>query len=78
METRTLHAHFDGNQIQLDEPFELAPNTELLITVLPTASDEENEDWAMLSLEGLARAYGDDEPEYPLDSIRKRIQNMTY
>src|SRR5205085_2096446 len=32
METRTLRAHFDGNQILLDEPIELEPNTELLVT----------------------------------------------
>ena len=71
MEARTFRAHFDGNQIQLDEPFELEPNTELLITVLPKASDEEREDWARLSLESLARAYGDDEPEYSLDLIKE-------
>ena len=71
METRTLRAHFDGNQILLDEPFELEPNTELLITILPKASDEEREDWTRLSLESLARAYGDEEPEYPLDLIKE-------
>ena len=71
METRTLRAHFDGNQILIDEPFELEPNTELLITVLPKASDEEREDWARLSLENLARAYSDDEPEYSLDLIKE-------
>lgn len=71
METKTLRAHFDGNQILLDEPFELEPNVELIITVLPKASDEEREDWAQLSLESLARAYGDDEPEYSLDLIKE-------
>ena len=35
METKTLRAHFDGSQILLDEPFELEPNVELIITVLP-------------------------------------------
>ena len=67
METRTLRAHFDGNQILLDEPFELEPNTELLVTVLPKASEEDGEGWGRLSLEILARAYSDDEPEYSLD-----------
>lgn len=71
METKTLRAHFDGNQILLDEPFELEPNVELIITVLPKASDEEREDWAQLSLESLARAYGDDEPEYSLELIKE-------
>ncbi|HJP95842.1 MAG TPA: hypothetical protein VJ843_00565 [Candidatus Saccharimonadales bacterium] len=71
METRTLRAHFDGNQILLDEPFELEPNTELLVTILPKASEEDGEGWARLSLESLARAYSDDEPEYSLDLIRE-------
>jgi len=71
METKTLRAHFDGSQIMLDEPFELEPNVELIITVLPKSSDEEREDWVRLSLEGLARAYDDDEPEYSLDLIKE-------
>ena len=71
METRTLRAHFDGNHILLDQPFELEPNMELLITILPKPSDEEHGDWARLSLESLARAYGDDEPEYSLDLIKE-------
>jgi hypothetical protein len=71
MATRTLRAHFDGNHILLDEPFELEPNTELLITIVPKPFDEERGDWARLSLESLAGAYGDDEPEYSLDLIKE-------
>ncbi len=71
METKILRAHFDGSQILLDEPFELEPNVELIITVLPKPSDEEREDWTRLSLESLARAYSDDEPEYSLDLIKE-------
>lgn len=71
METKTLRAHFDGEQIRLDEPFELKPDVKLIITVLPEASDEEREDWTRHSLENLARAYGDDEPEYSLDLIKE-------
>jgi hypothetical protein len=70
MESKTLRAHYDGNQILLDEPFELEPNAELIVTVLPT-SGEEREDWTRLSLENLARAYSDDEPEYSLDLIKE-------
>ncbi len=71
METKTLRAHFDGNQILLDEPFELEPNVELIITVLPKPFDVERDDLARLSLESLARAYGDDEPEYSPDLIKE-------
>ncbi len=71
METVTLRAHFDGKQIVLDEPIELEPNTELIVTVLPSAADEEREAWARLALESLARAYSDDEPEYSRDQIKE-------
>jgi hypothetical protein len=71
METKTIRAHFDGGQLLLDEPFELESNVELIITVLPKSSAEEREDWTRLSLEGLARAYSNDEPESSLDLIKK-------
>lgn len=71
MEAITLRAHFDGEQILLDEPFELEPDVELIITVLPKSSDEEREGWARLALESLERGYGDDEPEYSLDLIKE-------
>ena len=71
METVNLRAHFDGKQILLDEPFELEPNTELIVTVLPKSAAQEREDWTRLALENLERAYGDDEPEYSLDLIKE-------
>lgn len=62
----SLKAHFDGQLIQLDEPFVLPPNAQLLVTVLSPAEDVEAEGaaWSELSLSGLAQAYGSDEPEY--------------
>ena len=71
METVNLRAHFDGKQILLDEPFELETDTELIVTILPKSLDDEREDWARLALESLARAYGDNEPEYSLDLIKE-------
>ncbi len=71
METVTLRAHFDGKQILLDDPFELEPNTELVVTIINKSLNEEREDWARLSLESLARAYSDDEPDYSLDLIKE-------
>jgi hypothetical protein len=71
MEAVTLRAHFDGKQILLDEPCELEPNTELIVTVAPLASDKEREAWTRLALESLARAYGDDETEYSRDQIKE-------
>jgi hypothetical protein len=75
MEPVTLRARFDGKQIVLDEPFELDPNTELIVTVVPRGSDEEREAWTRLALESLARAYGADEPEYSRDQIKEAKAN---
>ena len=67
----TLPAHFDGRQILLDELYQLEPNTRLAVTILPEAAeDEEREDWLRLSMQGLAAAYGDDEPEYTIDMVK--------
>ena len=49
MSAVTLKAHFDGTSIQLDEPYELPPNAELLVTVLAPATDAEASDWLALS-----------------------------
>ena len=62
----TLKAHFDGEQIRLDEPFELPKNCSLMVTVLPG----EIGDWVETAKAGLARAYGKDEPEYSVDDVK--------
>lgn len=73
MKTVTLTAHFDGERIQLDEPYALPPKTRLLVTILPEeADDEEREGWTELSLQGLASAYGPDEPDYSLDLLKEK------
>jgi hypothetical protein len=54
-----LSGHFDGNQIQLDEPHELQPGTPLMIVVGPPGADE---GWYSLSAQALKAAYGGDEP----------------
>jgi len=68
----TIRAHFDGEKIIIDEPYELEPNSELIITVLPkTRLDQEREEWFRLARQSLGASYGDDEPEYPLDAIKE-------
>jgi len=59
MPTISLQAHFDGERIVLDEPFELAANTALIVTVLSNASEmefESEETWlrAVTSSEAFA------------------------
>lgn len=75
MEAIILRAHFDGDQILLDDPFELRPNTRLLITIIPEP-DAEQYAWLKLSSQGLYAAYAEDEPEYPLTAIKE--PNPTY
>ena len=65
-----IFAHFNGDTIVLDEPFELKTNMRLIVTVLNEENDE-REDWRILAKQSLARAYSDDEPEYSLDSIKE-------
>jgi hypothetical protein len=72
MDVITLPAHFDGEQIRLDEPYELEPNTQLLITIVPKRqTDEEQEAWLHLSKMSLENAYGEDEDDYPLELIKE-------
>lgn len=70
MQIVTLQAHFDGKQIVLDEPYELAPNTRVVVSVIQL-DDEERKEWTRFSLANLERAYGDDEPEYSVDLIKE-------
>jgi hypothetical protein len=72
MPTTALLAHYDGHQICLDEPFDLTPNTKLLVTVLPEkAADKIREEWLRLSAQRLEAAYGENEPEYTAELIRE-------
>jgi hypothetical protein len=67
-----LPAHFDGERICLDEPFELEPDTKLIVTVLPKQeTDNEHEGWLLLSGQRLEAAYGENEPEYPSSLLKE-------
>ena len=74
MKATTLTATFDGERIRLEDGYPLHKNARLLVTVLP-GDDElamERADWLRLSAQGLARAYGPDEPDYPDSCIKER------
>ena len=70
MPTVSLRAHYDGERIRLDEPFDLPADVPLLVTVLVPEMDHDREDWFAAGRQGLARAYGSDEPEYTLADIK--------
>jgi hypothetical protein len=67
----TLKAHFNGKQIILDEPFDLPPNSPLMVTVLNRAESGEVTEWQRLAADGLARAYGEDEPDYSAADVKQ-------
>ncbi|HEX6865128.1 MAG TPA: hypothetical protein VF414_20025 [Thermoanaerobaculia bacterium] len=69
---RSLKAHYDGKSIRLDEPFDLPEGARLIVTVLETEGapiEDERAGWSDLSARGLARAYGDSEPEYSIADV---------
>lgn len=70
MSSILLPTHFDGEQIRLDEPYELQPNTRLVVTVVSSEEDAEREEWLRLAQHSLDAAYGPDEPEYTQDDIK--------
>ena len=70
-----VYAHFDGERIHLDEPYQLEPETQLLVIVLPKGSHpDERNDWLTLTQNALENAYGHDEPEYSLDTTKEPTQ----
>ena len=70
MPSSSLKAHYDGTAIRLDEPFDLPEGAQLIVTVLGApAPEQERAGWIDLSARGLARAYGDSEPEYSVADV---------
>jgi hypothetical protein len=73
MSVITLKAHYDGKQVCLDEPIDLAPNTPMLVTIAqPDAEATDRAEWFTLAKAAFARAYGDDEPDYSNAVILER------
>jgi len=68
MSATILKAHYDGRNIVLDEPYDLPANKPLLVQVI--TPDAVHADWQALGVRGLARAYGDDEPEYTTADLK--------
>lgn len=44
MPTVALQAHYDGQQVILDEPCDLPANAPLMVTLLPTSSGTDSEE----------------------------------
>ena len=72
MPTVALKAHFNGDHIVLDDPFDFPPDAPLIVTPLPE-TDTKRADWEALAVESLARAYGPAEPDYSLNDIKRPL-----
>jgi hypothetical protein len=61
-----LLATLRNGNLEPSEPIDLPEGTQLFITVnlAQETDDWTDEDWNEFSLQGLNRAYGDDEPDY--------------
>lgn len=65
----TLKAHYDGERIVLDEPFEIPRNAPLMVTVLPASESVVGEDWILAARKALSAAYASEEPEYGIEDL---------
>lgn len=61
-----IKAHFDGENVALDEPCDLASGARVFVLVL----EDDEADFRDLAYRSLARAYGEDEPEYRLEDLK--------
>lgn len=68
MKPVALTAHFDGEKVQFDEPCQIDANARLVVVVLPP--DDERHAWSRFSAGQLAKAYGENEPEYTATDLR--------
>lgn len=60
----------DANHLKLMQPIQISPGSNVVIMIVSLESIRESQSWYQFSAQGLAAAYGDDEPEYSADSIR--------
>ena len=62
----------DATHLELFQPIQIPPHSKIMIAVI-AADDlaDEREFWYQLADQGLAMAYGDDEPDYSLAVIKE-------
>ena len=72
---KAIQAHYDGKKVCFDEPCNIQPNTTLVVVILGN-EDDENQQWYRLAMQGLARAYDKDEPDY--DNVPLKEPNPHY
>ena len=66
-----IKADCDGRKIVLPRKGSF-PTGPVIVVFEDDDSDRERDDWQRLSADGLARAYGDNEPDYSLNLIKEK------
>ena len=66
----------DARHLKLKTPIKIAPGSTVMITIKPGEGVAEDQEWYLLSSQGLGEAYGENEPDYSLDRIK--IPNPEY
>jgi hypothetical protein len=66
----------DSHHLKLKKPLNIAPGSTVMIAIELAGGVAEDQEWYLLSSQGLEEAYGEDEPGYPLESIK--IPNPEY
>ncbi len=67
---QTIEAQvIDDTHLRLLQPIQLPRHTRVIVAVVQP--DDEREAWLRASADWLSQAYGDDEPEYPLELVKQ-------
>ena len=61
----------DARHLKLKRPIKIAPGSTVMITIEPAEGVAEDQEWYQISSQGLEAAYGEDEPDYSLDTIKE-------
>lgn len=66
----------DSRHLKLKKPIKIAPGSTVMITIEPAEGVAEEQEWYLLSSQGLEEAYSENEPDYSLERIK--IPNPEY
>ncbi len=70
--SEALLAIIKNGKIELVDKLNIPEGTRVLVTPIPSTNlDEDRSEWEHVSLQGLSKCYGDDEPEYGLELVKE-------
>ena len=59
----------DSTHLELTSPIQVPRGSKVVISIVTPEIDKEHKQWVQMSLQSLQSAFGNDEPEYSLDSV---------